>query len=329
MLRPLTSVCVFLVSFFSVNLAFAFRSVSVGSRVPAATVKDLSGRDVNLAFGARAMVLLFWRADQKFSLEALKDLEQIKKEFSQRGVEIFAIAEGGTPAAAAQAPIKNLGLSYPVYIDVERKVEEKIGVIVFPSTGIVASGGQLKFYLPSRNSNYRQIIQARLKLELGLINEKDFDQQMKQIGEELGNERGRAEDHLKTGIRLVRQGNSRDALQELKQALAIDTDLLDAHLALGHAYLDLQDPTTARREFELVLNRHPASPGAKLGLGMSAVRLGEIDKGIEILKDAVQINPDPVQGYYELGRAYEKKGDLKEALHAYAWAVRKLLQGRR
>jgi cytochrome c-type biogenesis protein CcmH/NrfG len=47
------------------------------------------------------------------------------------------------------------------------------------------------------------------------------------------------------------------------------------------------------------------------------------------MKDAVQINPDPVQGYYELGRAYEKKGDLKEAMHAYKWAVRKLLQGRR
>lgn len=329
MLRPLASICVFLASLYSVSPAAAFRSVPVGAVIPSMTVKDLSGRDVTLVFSSPVVVLLFWRANQEFSSEALKDLEQIKKEFSQRGVEVIAVVEGGTPASAAQAVIKSLSLSYPVYLDAERKFEEKIGVIVFPSTGIVTPGGRLKFYLPSRNSNYRQIVQGRLKLELGLIKEMEFDRQMKQIGEEPGSERLKAEEHLKTGLRLVRQGKPKDALPELKQALSLDTDLLDAHLALGTVYLDLQDPTSARREFELVLKRHPASPGAKLGLGISAVRLGEIDKGIEILKDAVQINPDPVQGYYELGTAYEKKGDLKEAVHAYEWAVRKLLQGRR
>jgi len=93
--------------------------------------------------------------------------------------------------------------------------------------------------------------------------------------------------------------------------------------------LDSEEPNVAQREFELVLMQHTASPGAKLGLGIAAVRLGDLDRGIEILKEAVQINPDPVQGYYELGKAYEKKGNLKEATHAYKWAVRKLLQGRR
>jgi tetratricopeptide (TPR) repeat protein len=166
-------------------------------------------------------------------------------------------------------------------------------------------------------------------LELGLINDKEFDLQMKQIGEELGGERTRAQDHFKTGIRLTRRGKANDALVELKQALSLDPDLTDAHLAMGYAYLDLEQPKTAQGEFELVLKRHAASPGARLGMGISAARLGDLDKGIEIMKDAVQINPDPVQGYYELGRAYEKKGDLKEAMHAYKWAVRKLLQGRR
>lgn len=329
MLRALVAVCVLIAALFSIKPALAFRSVAVGSRVPAATVKDLNGRDVNLNFTQRAVVLFFWRANQEFSQEALKDLEQIKKEFSQRGVEVFAIAEGGTPAPAVQGAIKNLGLSYPVYVDAEHKVEEKIGVIVFPSTGIVGPEAKLKFYLPSRNSNYRPIIQARLRLELGLMSEMEFDRQMKQIGEDLGSERARAEDHFKAGVRLSRQGKSKEAVSELKQALALDSALIDAHLALGYAYLDSQEPNGAQREFELVLKQHTASPGAKLGLGISAVRLGDLDKGIEMLTEAVQINPDPVQGYFELGKAYEKKGNLKEAMHAYKWAVRKLLQGRR
>lgn len=329
MLRLLTPVCVLLASLFFMEPALAFRSVAVGAAVPSVTVKDLSGREVNLNFTERAVVLFFWRANQEFSQEALKDLEQIKKELSQRGVEIVAVAETGTSTAAVQGAIKNLGLTYPVYVDAEHRVEEKIGVIVFPSTGIVGPGGQLKFYLPSRNSNYRSIIQARLRLELGLMSEPEFDRQMKQIGEDLGSERFRAEDHFKAGLRLSRQGKSKDAVAELKQALSLEPALIDAHLALGYAYLDSQEPNAAQREFELVLKQHTASPGAKLGLGISAVRLGDLDKGIEMLNEAVQINPDPVQGYYELGKAYEKKGNFKDAVHAYKWAVRKLLQGRR
>lgn len=329
MVRSLACVWCFLVALVSPLSALAFRSVTVGSMVPPATVKDLSGREVNLAFGQRPVVLFFWRAGQGFSLEALKDLEQINKEFAQQGVEVFAIAEGRTPALAVREALKNLALSYPIYLDVERKVEEQIGVIVFPSTGIVGAGGQLKFYLPSRNSNYRQIMQERLRVELGLMSEKEFDRQMRQIGEELGSERFRAEDHFKTGLRLSRQGKPKEALPEFEQALSLDGELIGAHTALGFAYLDLQEPKAAQREFELVLKRHSASPAARMGLGISAVRLGDLDKGIEMLQEAVQINPDPVRGYYELGRAYEEKGNFKEALHAYKWAVKKLLQGRR
>ena len=80
MLRSLIAVSLLLASLFFVKPALAFRSVAVGSKVPAATVKDLNGRDVNLTFSGRAVVLFFWRANQEFSQEALKDLEQIKKD---------------------------------------------------------------------------------------------------------------------------------------------------------------------------------------------------------------------------------------------------------
>ncbi|MDH3445305.1 MAG: TlpA family protein disulfide reductase, partial [Deltaproteobacteria bacterium] len=202
----------FLLALLSPRSALAFRSVAVGSMVPTATLKDLSGRDVNLAFGRRPVVFIFWRAGQELSREALEDLEQIKKEFSERGVEIFAIAEGRTPVSTVRDSVKNLALSYPVYRDVDRKAEEEIGVIVFPSTGIVGPDGQLKFYLPSRNNNFRQILRARLRVELGVSSEKEFDRQMRQIGEELGSERAMAEGHLKTGLRLARLGKPQEAL---------------------------------------------------------------------------------------------------------------------
>ena len=318
-----------LVYLFSGVRAFAFRSVQVGSTPPVSTVRELGGRETSLSFGRRPVVLVFWRSNQPFSLDALKDLEQIKKEFSQRGVEVMAVAEGSESPSSVQNVIKSLNLSYSVYLDAERRAEERFGVIVFPSTGIFGAEGQLKFYLPSRNTNYREIIRSRLKMELGLIQESEFDQQMKRLGEDLGGEQARAENHLKTGLRLSRQGKPKEALLEFKQALSLDRDLIDANLGLGYAYLRLGEPKTAQSEFETVLRKHPTSPAARLGMGICAVRQGELDKGIKMLREAVEINPDPVQGYFELGGAYEKKGDLKEAMHAYKWAVRKLLQGRR
>jgi len=319
----------FSVSLLSSEPSSAFRSVSTGMAAPAMAVRDLDAKEVQVSFGRRVVVVAFWRPNQPFSLEALKDLERIRKEFFQSGVEVVSIAEGAGAAAVLKESLKSLAISYPIYLDSDRQVEEAYGVIVFPSTGIVGRDGRLKFYLPSRNNNYQEIVRGRLRVELGLMSEKEFDQRMRQIGEELGGERVQAEEHLRMGLRLARRGKFKEALQELKQAGALDPDLMDVHLAMGYAHLESGETGGAQREFEWVLERFPASPGARLGLGIITARAGNLDKGIRMLKEAIQINPDPVKGYYELGLAYEKKGDLKQAMNAYKWAVRKLLQGRR
>ena len=304
---------------------FAFRSVTVGSAAPALAVKTADGKEAKLAFGQRLTVLAFWRSNQPFSREALSDLEQIRKEFSPQDLDIIAIAESGASAEA----LRSAKVSYPIYLDGERKAEEEYGVIVFPSTGIIAKDGRLKFFVPSRNSNYREIIRGRIRVELGALAERDFDARMKAIGESLGTEASSAEEHFKTGLRLTRLGKRAEAVQELKQSVALNPDSTDAHLALGYAYLETEENKAAEQEFHWVLKRHPESPGAKVGIGICKVRAGDLDGGISLLKTAVALNPDPVQGYFELGAAYEKKGDLQHAAESYQWAVKKLLQGRR
>ena len=319
----------FFILLISPRSSIAFRSVAVGGAAPPVSVKTLEGKEVALSSGGGLTVIVFWRETQSFSQRALRDLERVKKEFDEKEVEIFAIAEGSISIASVKRTVKNLGLSYPVYLDSDHKAEEKYGVIIFPSTGIIGPDGRLKFYLPSRNSNYREIIRGKLRAELGLTSEREFQQRMQKIGEEMGDERVRADEHLKIGLRLVRRGKFSEAVQEFNQAIDLDPALADSHLALGYAYLDTGEAERAQKEFEWVLQRRPLSPGARVGVGISKVRLGRLDEGIETLKKAVGLNPDPVLGYYELGTAYEKKGDLEQALHAYKWAVRKLLQGRR
>ena len=318
-----------LILFLLSDSSLAFRSVSVGRAAPTVVVQNLQGGEVQHSFGEQLEVLLFWRPHQTFSMDALRDLEKIYEEFSGKGVQVLVIAEGGSSPESVKTVVSDLELSYPVYLDPRHKMEEEYGVIVFPSSGIIGRDGRLKFYLPSRNSNYQEILRRRLEVELDFMTEEQFDRRMQQIGEELGGEQLRADDHRKAGQRLLRRGKSAEAVEELSQALVLDPESMSAHLSLGYAYLDIGGLEQARKEFEWVLEQHPASPGARVGLGIYTIRSGDLEEGIEMLEGAVVLNPDPVRGYYELGIAYEKKGDLTQALHAYHWAVKKLLQGRR
>ena len=121
---PLAVGLFILASFPSAPICWAFRSVNVGMAAPPVAVRDLDAKAITISFGKRVVVLGFSRPNQPFSLEALKDLEQIGKEFSSKGVEIVAIFEATGQPHPVQESIKTLGLSYPIYLDPDRQVEE-------------------------------------------------------------------------------------------------------------------------------------------------------------------------------------------------------------
>ena len=51
------------------------------------------------------------------------------------------------------------------------------------------------------------------------------------------------------GISLSRTGPLRKAVETYRQALKIDPNLAEAHLNLGFAYKQLNDPQTAQKEY--------------------------------------------------------------------------------
>jgi tetratricopeptide (TPR) repeat protein len=53
----------------------------------------------------------------------------------------------------------------------------------------------------------------------------------------------------------------------------------------------------------------PTSNDAKVGLGMAHAKKGDADKALEYFQSALKLNPKPEKVYYEMGKAYRKKGD--------------------
>ncbi len=315
-------------SFFASAAAQAFRAAEVGK--PAPSLNLLGPAGARAAFpptGARAAVL-FWRPDQEFSRQALADFDALAATYRKRGMTFWAVAVAGATRADAEKAARALNLGLPVHVDEGKRAEDAYGIVVLPSSGIIGADGTLQFYLPSRNSNYRAMMEARIRLALGELDGAGYVARLRKLGEAV-EDLDRARGHVKAGIQLLRAGQAPEAVRELETAVAMQPDLLDAHLELGHARLTAGNPAGARAAFERVLRANPQSPRARVGLGIALVRTGKRDEGIALLKEAVQLNPDPVLGYFALGEAYEAAGDLQAAVHHYRWAVRKLIQGRR
>jgi hypothetical protein len=96
---------------------------------------------------------------------------------------------------------------------------------------------------------------------------------------------------------------------------------LPRHIALGTQALEERRGRAARAEFEKALAAREDPARAYLGLGESAVLLGENDAAIEAYKKAFQYAPGGLV-LYNLACAQARKGDLEEAFQALEDAMK-------
>jgi len=307
--------------------ARAFRNVPVGAALPAGSVLDLDGAKVAVPPSGAAAVLVFFRPGQRYSTEALSDLEAVRKALPGK-LGVFAIAEAGSDRAAVREAARAAGLETRVLVDdPEASYAEALGAIVLPSAAVVSAEGRLAAYFPGRSAHFRDLVEARARVLLGEMTEAEYAVRAERAGE-TGSSQDRARTLEAQALAHAQKGEWEDAKRDLATAIALLPDDTNLNVQLGFVLLDAGEVAEAARIFGFALSRNAASPRARLGLGIARVREKKTDEGIALIEAAIQLNPDPTRGYYELGRAYEEKGDLVRALAAYKFAVRKLLQGR-
>lgn len=162
--------------------------------------------------------------------------------------------------------------------------------------------------------------------------------------------------HLNLAAVYAKKEAYKEAIEEAKKALKINPTEPNGHLLLGNIYFVIKQYDNSIEEYEWILKIEPKNIFARLHAGMAYAEKGdydaavknisaaanytkdfgyihfylgkvylnryektggEIEPAMRELKKAVQINPDLIEAYVEIGRAYEMKKDNKTALKYY------------
>jgi len=113
---------------------------------------------------------------------------------------------------------------------------------------------------------------------------------------------------------LYNEGEYDEALETLKEGLALYPNAVELYVGLGHARLAREEFAWARLAFERALVLDPGHEDAMVGMGEVLLRLGRTDEGRELFRRVEALGyDDDVELMLTIGRALYREGLFIEA----------------
>ena len=163
------------------------------------------------------------------------------------------------------------------------------------------------------------------------------------------------------GVIAYQGGQGESAVQLISQAIALQGNIPDFHNNIGEAYRALGRHEEAITHYRRALALEPVNPGAACNMGSALIAQGKIhdaiaaykkalgfkpdfaeakaklgaalvrlpkddperdlDRGIDLLREGLRVNPAFTEGYVNLANALANKGDNEEAVGLYRRAL--------
>lgn len=325
--RVILTICSLLfavLSFF--NIADAV-TVSTGEQAPDFTLPSIDGSTVSLTnFKGSVVVFIYFRLEQTQSFMALEEINHIRTNYGEKEVQFIGISAEKEKKGELLNKMDELNIDFPVLLDLERDVYGSYGIRVYPTTLIIDREGKFIYGLPGHALTYKNALEGHLQFILGEITEKEMEEivhpHQKHIDEAILMAHRKYNLALKfTEARLFDQ-----AIGFVKQSIAAGPDMVISHILLGYLYLDAKETDNAIEQFNTALHIDPSSKEAGTGLGAALIDTGNFDRAIDVLSKALFLNPGPERTLYELGRAYELKGDKENSDAMYKKSLGKIIE---
>ena len=138
-------------------------------------------------------------------------------------------------------------------------------------------------------------------------------------------------DWYNKGTDALRNGAYYQATKALEQAISADDKYALAHAALAEAWMEMDYADKAKDELlrvaALVPDRSIYPQLEKLYLdAITATVTRDFARAIESYREIARLTPDQPQVYVDLGRAYERSDQVKEAIESYVEATNRASQ---
>ena len=130
-----------------------------------------------------------------------------------------------------------------------------------------------------------------------------------------------AETHYVLGVTRLNAGDVLGATEELREALRVQPDFLEARMSLGTALYQIGDLDGAIEAYQSALRTKPDLVQAHVNLATIYMVKREWASARHELQTAVQLQPDLIRAHYALGIVRYGLGDRRGAIEAYREAL--------
>jgi len=129
------------------------------------------GKEQLLNPKAKVTAIIFVRAGQDRSADALKAMARCEQDLSARPVRFVAVVSGETPPEEARGLAAAAGVKMPVLIDDKDALYERLGVRNHPVVFLLDARSRVAAFEQYRQIDYCDVIRARIRLLLGEIDQ--------------------------------------------------------------------------------------------------------------------------------------------------------------
>ncbi len=224
----------------------------VGKKLDPVEMPTLTGGKAPLvAPSSRVNVFLFFRADQDRSIEAIRQLGAVQKEYGSKGVRLVLVTSGSTPAADAKGALSSAGATLPVLLDEGDKLYNALAIRMHPVVGFVDAKGVFEAMEPYRQVEFGDVVRARVRYALGEIDQAALDAALNPAAAPMPGEDpvAKAMRDVKMAQKLVQFGQLEAAVKQAQKALE-QAPVPEAFPVLGLAYAKLGRCADAKKALD-------------------------------------------------------------------------------
>lgn len=140
----------------------------IGYLAPNFRLTNLHGEEVSMAsLEGKVVFINFWATWCGPCRAEMPSMEALYHDFKGKGLEILAVSSDMEGASAVQPFVQRLGLSYPILLDTDFRVDDKYLIQSVPTTVLVDKNGVITHRLVGgrnwSNPESRDLIEKLLK----------------------------------------------------------------------------------------------------------------------------------------------------------------------